>query len=450
MASSAGARPKIPTKIPQPVPAGRRRTSAAAGGKRAAAGSAAVVTGVPRPCTRAQGRVVMETAEGITVYPARSPGDRWRAVWYENGTRQQCQAASEERLVAKLEKVAERLTTDAPNLLRPAADLIAWYLSPERHPAGQAWSRKHTHTQRRLCQRFLLPVLGDLPCQDILVADMQRALNAVSTAGEGARLRRCISALVSAGLAAGWLANARLREVHWQASGREVPGPKVTAAGESAVYVDPDEIPGPADVAKLGQAMAVLRDRCELMANFAAYTGLRWGELAALTAGQIDVAARMVRVDRKVVEVGGALYVEAPKNRKWRRTIYPRLTPEGYPLGELVAARVSEVAGEQAVGRNPLGRMFPSPGGRYWRSSNFRRRVLQAAYLATGWRDANGEGRWTWHSLRHVFCTTALNIWRLDAPDVSRLAGHANVRITLEMYVGSTSGAIERALAATR
>ena len=83
-------------------------------------------------------------------------------MWYENGTRQQCQAASEERLVAKLEKVAERLTTDAPNLLRPAADLIAWYLSPERHPAGQAWSRKHTHTQRRLCQRFLLPVLGDL------------------------------------------------------------------------------------------------------------------------------------------------------------------------------------------------------------------------------------------------------------------------------------------------
>ena len=277
MASSAGARAKIPTKSPQPVPAGRRRTSAAAGGKRAAAGGTAVVTGVPRPGGRSPGRVVMETAEGITVYPGRSPGDRWRAVWYEDGTRQQCQAASEERLVAKLEKVAVRLTTDAPNLQRPGADLIDWYLSPERQPAGQGWSRKHTHTQRRLCQRFLLPVLGDLPCQDILVAHMQRALNAAPTAGEGARLRRCISALVSAGLAAGWLANTRLREAHWQASGREVPGPKVTVAGESAVYVDPDEIPGPPDVAKLGQAMAVLRDRYELMANFAAYTGLRWG-----------------------------------------------------------------------------------------------------------------------------------------------------------------------------
>jgi hypothetical protein len=27
---------------------------------------------------------------------------------------------------------------------------------------------------------------------------------------------------------------------------------------------------------------------------------------------------------------------------------------------------------------------------------------------AAGWRAAAGNGQWTWHSLRHVFCTTAL------------------------------------------
>ena len=119
----------------------------------------------------------------------------------------------------------------------------------------------------------------------------------------------------------------------------------------------------------------MLHDRYELMANFAAYTGLRWGELAALTVGQVDVAGRVVRVDRKVVEIGGQLFVEAPKNRKRRRTIYPRLTPEGYPLADRIASRAGEVADEQAAGRNPLGLMFPSPGGGYWRSSNFCRRV---------------------------------------------------------------------------
>jgi hypothetical protein len=62
--------------------------------------------------------------------------------------------------------------------------------------------------------------------------------------------------------------------------------------------------------------------------------------------------------------------------------------------------------------------------------------MSSSAYLAAGWRDEDGNGRWTWHSLRQVFCTTALFTWKLDAADVSRMAGHANVRITLHMYVG--------------
>jgi hypothetical protein len=28
--------------------------------------------------------------------------------------------------------------------------------------------------------------------------------------------------------------------------------------------------------------------------------------------------------------------------------------------------------------------------------------------MAAAWQDADGNGPWTWHSLRHVFCTTAL------------------------------------------
>ena len=87
--------------------------------------------------------------------------------------------------------------------------------------------------------------------------------------------------------------------------------------------------------------------------------------------------------------------------------------------------------------------------GKYWWSSNFSRRVLQPAYLAARWRDSSGAGRWTWHSLRHVFCTTALFTWGLEAVDVSRMAGHTNVRITLDMYVGSTAGVLDRAGAAT-
>jgi hypothetical protein len=51
--------------------------------------------------------------------------------------------------------------------------------------------------------------------------------------------------------------------------------------------------------------------------------------------------------------------------------------------------------------------------------------------------------------LHHRFCTTALFTWKLDPTDVSRMAGHANYRITLDMYVGSTAGVLDRARQAT-
>ena len=187
----------------------------------------------------------------------------------------------------------------------------------------------------------------------------------------------------------------------------------------------------------------------ELMANTAAYSGLRWGELTALTIGQVETVARVIMVDRKVVEIAGHLYIEAPKNRKYRRTIYPRRTPANYPLAEIISAHIEAARSEQAAGLNPLGLIFPSPKFKLCRSSNFSRNVLQHAYARAGWRDERGYGRWTWHSLRHVFCTTALFAWKLDPTDVSCMAGHANVRTTLLMYVGTTAGVLDRARKAT-
>ena len=160
---------KIPTRTPQPHRAGAGRPgSPARGGPRTrrTAEPGVLLRGGARAATRGDGRVI-EVDGGVTVYPAREPGGRWRAVWYEDGVRRQCEAATEDRLATKLEKVTERLTADAPNLERPGADLIAWYLSPDRHPAGRPWSPKHADTQRRLCERFIAPVLAGITCQDI-------------------------------------------------------------------------------------------------------------------------------------------------------------------------------------------------------------------------------------------------------------------------------------------
>jgi hypothetical protein len=204
MARTAPSHPKITTKNPQLAPGGGAQPAAAGARTRRAAWGSARVSGDAREATRGDGRLVVEVAGGITVYPARGVGDRWRAVWYEDGKRRQCESVTEAGLAAKLEKVNVRLAADAPGLERPGTDLIAHYLSPGRHPAGRPSSRKHADTQRRLCQRYLAPVIGHLACEDIKISHMQAAVNAAPTGGEGARVRRCISALVGAGITGGY------------------------------------------------------------------------------------------------------------------------------------------------------------------------------------------------------------------------------------------------------
>ena len=123
-----------------------------------------------------------------------------------------------------------------------------------------------------------------------------------------------LSALVAAGIEGGYLTNPRLAKVHWQAGDRPLPAQRVTVSGESALWVDPAEIPADSDIGKLGRALAAGRhgERDELMASTAAYSGLRWGELTALTIPQIDQAGRVITVDRQVIEVAGHPYVEGP------------------------------------------------------------------------------------------------------------------------------------------
>jgi hypothetical protein len=226
----------------------------------------------------------VEVECGITVYPPEQAGEPWRAVFTENGRRRYRQAMTEAELAAKLEKVTERLRAGAPDMERPGADLIAHYLDPDRLPVAKRWSRRHADTQRRLCQRFAAPVIAAVTCQDITVDHMQQIVSAAPTASEGERLHRCLSAMVTAGIKGGYLASPRLREVHWQAGDRPVPEPEPSTSGESALWVDPAEIPAAADIARLGQALAAGRrgELDELMAYTAAYAGLRQASCSPL------------------------------------------------------------------------------------------------------------------------------------------------------------------------
>jgi hypothetical protein len=94
---------KIPTKSPQ---AARGAVPRRASGQLRAGGTG-------RAATRGGGQVI-ELEHGITVYPARSEGGRWRAVWHEAGKRGQCEAATEEKLAATLRTAACAAAGRAP------------------------------------------------------------------------------------------------------------------------------------------------------------------------------------------------------------------------------------------------------------------------------------------------------------------------------------------------
>ncbi len=66
---------------------------------------------------------------------------------------------------------------------------------------------------------------------------------------------------------------------------------------------------------------------------FLAYTGLRWGEMAALRAMDLDMLRRRVNVDQAVTEVGSEFVYETPKNHSRRSVLFPSF------LSELLAAR---------------------------------------------------------------------------------------------------------------
>jgi hypothetical protein len=123
MTQAASPISKVPTVSPQPSSGRAARRAGRASAVRPAPGRV-LTSGTGRAATRGGGEVI-ELEHGITVYPAREEHGRWRAVWQEDGKREQCEAASGEKLAAKLEKVTGRLRADAPNMRRPGADLVA-------------------------------------------------------------------------------------------------------------------------------------------------------------------------------------------------------------------------------------------------------------------------------------------------------------------------------------
>ena len=132
---------------------------------------------------------------------------------------------------------------------------------------------------------------------------------------------------------------------------------------------------------------AATDERYRALVLLAAFTSLRWGELAALRRSDIDIQARTVRVARQLNERdGGGFTFGPPKPEAGRRIVaLPELITPDLATHVMTYARPGED-----------GLIFTSPGGGPLRHTNFRRRFWVPALAAAGLPAMH------FHDLRHL------------------------------------------------
>jgi integrase len=144
----------------------------------------------------------------------------------------------------------------------------------------------------------------------------------------------------------------------------------------------------PEEIACLAQAAG---PRWQALILLAAYSGLRWGELAGLRQKDVDALHRTVRVEHQLSEVNGRFSFSAPKTCAGVRTItLPQF---------IVDVVVNHLDRWSAPG--PDGLVFVMPEGTPLRRENFRQRVWLPSCRAAGVNDLR------FHDLRHTGATLA-------------------------------------------
>jgi integrase len=146
-----------------------------------------------------------------------------------------------------------------------------------------------------------------------------------------------------------------------------------------------------------------------------AYTGLRFGEMAALRVRRADFLRRRLTIAEAVTEVGGRLEYGTPRTHQQRTVPLP-------------AALVEPLA-RRCEGKQVDDLLVTTPSGTVLRLRNWRRTVFDPAVRAAGLSAV------TPHDLRHTAASLAVASGA-TVKSVQRMLGHASAAMTLDVYSG--------------
>lgn len=150
-----------------------------------------------------------------------------------------------------------------------------------------------------------------------------------------------------------------------------------------------------------------------LVIVFLAYTGVRFGEMAALRVERLDLLRHQIEIAESVTAVNGQLVWGTPKGHNRRWVSMPRF--------------VADAIAEHVAGKRPEDLVFTSSNGAVLRASNFRRDIWDHAVKAAGLTGLVP------HGLRHTAASLAIASGA-DVKVVQQMLGHKSATMTLDLY----------------
>lgn len=232
-----------------------------------------------------------------------------------------------------------------------------------------------------------------------------------------AAVRQWIAAMAAEGLSPARIRNARgvLSLVLTQAVSDGLVARNVAAAVKSPpVRAGEPRFLDAHQLAALADAAEQVSPGAGLVVEVLGWCGLRFGEMVALRASRVDVAAGRITVAEAATELDGALVWGSPKSHRTRVVAVPAF------LADRLADRLAEVNGD--------GLVFTAARGGPLRGSNWRRRVWAPAVAAAGLDPGLRP-----HTLRH----TAASLMIASGASIKALQGqlgHASASMSLDLY----------------
>lgn len=342
----------------------------------------------------------------LTPTQLQGSGARWRARYVDGSGREHAKGFA--RKIDAQQWLNQQVSDQVTGAwVDPSKSSLSFGQLAEKWLATKAMRAPKTVAgYRSLLETLVLPRWADTPLRDIRFDEIQIWVANLSSTGSvrfeskglsASRVRQAHQ-LVSAVL------KFAVKSKHLPANpadGVELPRlPEVEQR-----YLTHDEL----------QRVAIASGHLRTLVLILGYCGLRFGEAAALTVADVDLAARRIRVRRSVTYVRETGLVEGPTKNHTARTV-----PIPLFVTKLLATEIQDRKDDELV--------FPSKrGGGYLTLGQARYSFQKAAAIVQG---CNGVRL---HDLRHTCASLAIRSGA-NVKVVQRLLGHKTAVLTLDRY----------------